>query len=182
MPDDTIYEETQRLHHNAIVRYVVPMTTVFYVGITLAVMLAKGASGQDIAILLAIGLGVPLAIAWLAMHTTVTVNGLHIRTLLAFKKSVSTSAITHAEAIRYSPLADCGGWGGPRRSRKFGVVYNMAGDRGVLVRYDDHGRERSMVIGSRRSEELERALRLAADLPEPGSEHVTPPNEVAGDS
>ena len=76
---------------------------------------------------------------------------------------------------RYNPLADCGGWGGPRPSRKFGVVYNMAGVRGVLVRYNNNGRERSMVIGSRRSDELERALRLAANLPKPGLEHESPP-------
>ena len=32
-----------------------------------------------------------------------------------------------------------------------------------------------MVIGSRRSDELERALRLAANLPKPGLEHESPP-------
>ena len=134
MRDDAIYEETQRLHHNAIVRYVVPVSCLFAVGLAAAIMVSQGASGQDLAILLAIGLGIPFCIAWLAMHTTVTEQTLRIRTLLAFSKSVNTDTITHAEAIRYNPLADCGGWGGPRPSRKFGVVYNMAGDRGVLVR------------------------------------------------
>ena len=175
MPDEAIYEETQRMHHNAIFRYLVPITSVFYLGITAVVMIAKGAAGKDIAIMLAIGLGVPAALAWLAMRTTVTAHGLHIRSLIAFRKSVQTDAITKAEAIRYSPMVDCGGWGGPRRSRKFGVVYNMAGDRGVLIHYDDNGRDRTMVIGSRRSDELERALRLAADLPESGSQHESSP-------
>jgi len=175
MPDAPIYTETQRLHQNAIVRYVVPISCLFSVGLAAAITLSQGSPGTDLALILAIGLGVPLGLSMLAMHTTVTERSLCVRTLVAFTKTIDVDQIFDAQAIRYNPLADCGGWGGPRRSRKYGVVYNMAGDHGVLVHYHDAGRERSMLIGSRRGEELERAIRVAANLSKVGSAHDSPP-------
>ena len=173
--DQSIYAETQRLHHNAIVRYVVPISCLFSVALAGAVMLSQGASGVDLAVLLAIGLGVPLLLAMLPMHVSVGEDAVRVRSLFVFSRTIDVAKITEAQAVRYNPLTDCGGWGGARPSRKYGVVFNMTGDRGVHVRYGADGAEKSVLLGSRRSEELERAIRLAADLPDAAPAHVVAP-------
>lgn len=165
MSDQTIYEETQRLHHNAIVRYLVPLSCVFSVGLAAAVLVAQQAPASSLAVTVGLGLGIPLGLAWLPMHTVVTEQTIHVRSLFFFSTTIDMASVTHAEDLKYNPLGDCGGWGGARPSRKFGIVFNMAGDRGVYIRFEREGAERSVLIGSRRSEELARAVRLAANLP-----------------
>ena len=175
MSDQAIYEETQRLHHNAIVRYVVPISCIFSVGLALAVMLARNASTFDLLLVLGIGLGVPLLLSMLPMRTVVTEEAITVRSIYLFGTRVPTADVFEASDARYNPMLDCGGWGGARPSRKYGIVYNIAGDRGVHVRYRRDGTERSMLIGSRRSEELARAIRLAANLPGEEAVHGVAP-------
>ena len=173
--DRAIYEETQRLHHNAIVRYVVPISCVFSVALAGTVMLSRGASGVDLVVLLVIGLGVPLLLAMLPMHVSVSEDAVRVRSLFVFSRTIDTADIIEARAVRYNPLTDCGGWGGARPSRKYGVVFNIAGDRGVHVRYDASGTQKSILLGSQRSDELERAILLAADLPDAAPAHGAAP-------
>lgn len=175
MAQQAIYIETQRLHHNTAVRLLVPISCVFSLGVAGAVMVSQNAPASSLAWMLAIGLGVPLLVSMLPMRTVVTEDAVVVRSLLVVGRSVQMASVVQAQEVRYDPLADCGGWGGPRPSRKWGVVYNIAGDRGVHVRYTSSRGERSILIGSRRSHELARAIRMAANLPEEEAAHQSAP-------
>lgn len=175
MADGAIYDETQRMHHNAIVRYMVPIMSLGSVIMVGAIMIGTGAPAGTLVLVVAIGLGLPAAIAFMPMRTVVTEDQILVRTLVAFKFTVPTASVRSAEAITYNPLGDCGGWG-LRISRKFGLVLNVAGDRGVRLTHTARGKEKSMLIGSLRSEELARAIRLAADLPVDVPEHAGTPS------
>ena len=175
MGDQTIYEETQRLHHNTIVRYLVPLSCLFSIGLAMAVLMAQKAPASAIGLTMGLGLGVPLALAWLPMRVVVTERAITVRSLFLFGKTIAMDSIVEARDLRYNPLLDCGGWGAARPSRKYGIVYNIAGDRGVHIVYDAGNGERSVLIGSRRSDELERAIRVAANLPGVSAIHGAAP-------
>lgn len=69
--------------------------------------------------------------------------------------------------VTYRPLRDFGGWG--IRYGSVGKAYNISGNRGVLLELRDGG---TLLIGSRRAEELDAAMSLmrAAHRPEPSPE------------
>ena len=66
--------------------------------------------------------------------------------------------IRAADARRYRPLGEFGGWGirgvGAKRA------LNMRGSEGVELAVHRRGRDGTVMIGSQRSRELELALRL----------------------
>lgn len=163
--DGAIYQETQRLHQNAVVRYLVPVSSLSSVILVVAVMTASGQSAGMLALVFALGLGLPIGLMQLPMFTTVTEREIRVWALVFFRVVVPIERVSDARAVKYNPLTDCGGWG-VRISRKFGWVLNVSGDRGVHVHYAGCDKNKSMLIGSLRSDELERAIRLAADLPD----------------
>jgi hypothetical protein len=173
MADEAIFDETQRLHQNMVVRVVMPLSLLFSVGLAVLVLARQGAGAGGIAATIAVGVVVPLALAMLAQRTEVTEQRVRVRSVVGWGLTIPTADVVSAEAIRYNPIGDCGGWG-LRRSRKHGLVLNLSGDRGVLVRYAAQGGEKSALIGSRRSDELARAIVLAADVPLEGAEHGEP--------
>lgn len=161
---DVLFDETQRLHENRIVRFVVPASSLTAVGVALPATLAPGSAPPGlIALIVGMGVGVPLLLAFLPMRTTVGTRALRVRSVVWFARTIPVEAITSANAVRYNPIRDCGGWG-LRRSRRHGLVMNVSGDRGAHVTSLDKGREASMLIGSRRAEELAAAIRVAAGL------------------
>lgn len=182
MAENTIFEETQRLHQNTVVRYVMPITCGFTLLLVATIMVSQGAPLQDLAIVIGTVVGLPLAIALMPMRTVVTPEEIGVRSLVFYRKRVPIESVTSADAITYNPLFECGGWG-IRPTRKHGLVLNIAGDKGVALRYTVDGNEKSLLIGSQRSDELERAIRVAADLsdglPSESPEHGGAPS-VAG--
>ncbi len=172
--DEPVFAETQYLHQNAIVRYLVPISAVFSVGIAVVVMAAQGAPTTSLAIAIAVGLGVPVLLGMLPQRTVVTERELRVRSIVGWGRRVPTADVLAVLAVRYNPLTDCGGWG-LRTSRTYGLVFNVSGDRGVHVRYAWKGAEKSMLIGSRRADELARAIALAADLPADAPGHGDAP-------
>jgi hypothetical protein len=175
MADDAIFEETQRLHQNAIVRYVMPLTLGFTLVVAGSVMLSQGAPMRDIVVALGLLVGLPLAIALMPMRTVVTPDEVCVRSLVFYRKRVAMADVVSADAIAYNPIGECGGWG-IRPTRKHGLVLNIAGDKGVMVRYARGDGEKRLLIGSRRSDELEDAIRVAASLSEPAAEHGDAPS------
>jgi hypothetical protein len=61
-----------------------------------------------------------------------------------------------AEAVRYRPIRDYGGWG--IRFGLAGRAYNVRGDRGVMLVFSDGKR---LLVGSQRAEELAAAIAAA---------------------
>jgi hypothetical protein len=69
-------------------------------------------------------------------------------------KHIPFSEIRKAEAVTYRPIRDYGGWG--IRSGPEGWAYNVRGNRGVRIEYQDGNK---FLIGSQKAEELEQAIR-----------------------
>jgi hypothetical protein len=107
-------------------------------------------------------IGIPLGVAWLllAARLTTTVGDatLHVQLwpIHRKRKELDLMRLTKIEAQTYRPLRDYGGWG-VRRGRK-GWAYNVSGDRGVLLTYDDG---ETVLIGSQRDAELADAIEAA---------------------
>ncbi|MDP9251462.1 MAG: hypothetical protein M3O80_00520 [Chloroflexota bacterium] len=71
-------------------------------------------------------------------------------------RRIPIGQVRKAEAIRYRPFLDYGGYGVRRGFR--GSAYTVSGNEGVLVETNNGSR---VMIGSRRPEELEAAIALA---------------------
>lgn len=76
--------------------------------------------------------------------------------MLAPKRRISLSTVRRAEATKYRPLLDYGGYGVRLGFR--GWAFNVSGDEGVLVEMKDGSR---LMIGSQRPNELETAIARA---------------------
>ena len=72
------------------------------------------------------------------------------------KRQIRISEVRKAEATKYSPLLDYGGYGVRLGFR--GWAFNVSGDEGVLVETDDGSR---LMIGSQRPKMLEAAIAKA---------------------
>lgn len=76
------------------------------------------------------------------------------------EREIKFDDIESFEAETYSPIAEFGGWGVrwiPFRSK---IAYNVSGNKGVRIT-KKNGKE--VVIGSQRSEELEKAIAEASE-------------------
>jgi hypothetical protein len=72
------------------------------------------------------------------------------------KRRISISQVRKAEATKYSPLFDYGGYGVRLGFR--GWAWSVSGDEGVLVETNDGSH---VMIGSQRPKELEAAIERA---------------------
>lgn len=100
-------------------------------------------------------LGCFLIFIFLSMRliTTVQGDGVYLRYVPFVNRIITFRDIVKCEARTYHPLRDYGGWGirGGRKRR----AYNVRGNRGVQLGFRDGS---SLLIGSQRAEELERAI------------------------
>ena len=126
---------------------VLPVAFVFFVrGVVLSVMIVP---------LILLAVGVLLAFARLV----VDVDREAITVAFHFlwpKRRIRISDVRKAEATKYSPLLDYGGYGVRLGFR--GWAFNVSGNEGVLVETNDGSR---LMIGSQRPKELEAAIERA---------------------
>jgi hypothetical protein len=90
------------------------------------------------------------------LETEVRSEGLFIR-FFPFhlkQRQIKTAGLSECFARSYAPLREYGGWG--IRWGRNGRAYSMSGKRGVQLVYD---REERVLIGSKRAEELEAAIK-----------------------
>lgn len=101
----------------------------------------------------------PLMLATMRQVTEVTATGVRVRLapLQPHGREVRWPQLVRYAAVSYRPLRDYGGWG----IRGWGdrMAYNASGDLGVLVEASDG---RSLLVGSLRPLELERAIAEAS--------------------
>ncbi|MEO1007734.1 MAG: hypothetical protein AAFX79_04160 [Planctomycetota bacterium] len=161
--NEPIFAETQRLHQNLVVRYVVPISCVAVLVFVGGAMLASGAPIAEVALAAAVLLGTPLVIAQLPMRTVVTPREVRVAMLGLFRWRIPMDAIVSVEPAKYVFLRNSTGWG-IRPSRTFGLMLTVAGNRGAQLRYDSGGRTKRLLIGSQRADELVEAIRIAADV------------------
>jgi len=153
-----LFEETQRFRHNPWA-LVGALGALAGCGSAAFVALAAGESVPwpgDVAIAFGgvLGLGLTALLLLGGMDTTVRPDGLHLRMTMLFReRHFPPAEIVSAEARRYRPIREFGGWGirwGPG-----GHAYNVHGDRGVQLVLANG---RRLLVGSQRAEDLARAL------------------------
>src|SRR5512137_2410313 len=107
--------------------------------------------------------GLALFVIWflsLTLVTEVRDEELYVKFVRLWPaRRIPLDQIQRAVALTYRPLADYGGWG-VRRGMK-GMAYNVSGTRGVLLDLADGN---SVMVGSQRAEDLERAIQERKSL------------------
>lgn len=156
------FDEVQRLWSNMIARVMLPMSLVIITVVIVVVSIQKPAANLTVMLpVLALATGIEAFVIFgIRQRTQVDATQIRVSVRPLSSRTIALQNITSAQAIKYNPLVDTGGWG-IRRSRKYGRVYNMAGDRGVHIVYTDtrdKGKERNMLIGSMRADELVAAI------------------------
>lgn len=91
------------------------------------------------------------------LNTRIDEHGIHVHffPFLFKRKSFSWSDIYSAEAVKYSPLGDYGGWGYRISFRGKGRAYSTRGDKGIKVVLKD-GKTR--MIGTQKMDEANACL------------------------
>jgi len=100
---------------------------------------------------------ISLGVVWLFLAMALVVEVRSDALVIHFKplkrRTVAYSDIAKVEPVRYRPVAHYGGWG-IRRGRQ-GWAYNVSGDRGVRLDFQDGTH---LLIGSQRATELAAAI------------------------
>ena len=107
------------------------------------------------------GIGLPAFLLLAKLVVTVDEEVIRIRWIPFAWRTVRLADVESATARTYRPLREYGGWG-VRWAPGRGMAWNASGNRGVQL---ELASGKQLLIGSRRAEELERAIRTAAKLP-----------------
>lgn len=134
-----------------------PLTTVAGAGVIWGVG-TGGSLSAPLAIIIGLVIIVPMSLLLVSLRTEVTERELVISMRPLYGRRVPIREIDELEAVRYHPIAECGGWG-IRGSRKYGRILNVSGNEGVRV----VAGSRRYLIGSRRAEELAAAIEVARE-------------------
>lgn len=122
-------------------------------GLLVAAPIEPGEAERWPTFLMVVALGAALFAA-LRMETRVDADGILVRTLFVWTRRIRLDEVETAEAVRYRPLRDYGGWGvriGPR-----GKAYTMRGTEGVQLTLSGG---RRVLIGSERAVALADAIK-----------------------
>jgi hypothetical protein len=114
------------------------------------------------ALFIAFGLGFPAFALVVRLVTEVRPGMLSVRLIPFRAKRILFQEILGAEARRYSPLREFGGWG--IRIGRDGRAYTAYGNQAVQLTLAGGGR---VLIGTQHSDELLAALRLAGMIAQP---------------
>jgi len=154
------FREVQPMHRNILIRVLMPSEAVVMSGIMLPLAFGQSGSARDTLLLVWFGSAIvlPLLIAFgLRLTTVVTDRRVLARFVPFSSKSIDLGAVESAEAVKYSPIADAGGWG-VKFSKKFGTVLNVSGEHGVFVNHIKDGKTKKLLLGSERPGELAEAI------------------------
>lgn len=106
------------------------------------------------------GIFVPLMTHAMRLIVEVTPAEVRVRFIPVWSRRIPVERIVRAEARRYRPIAEYGGWG-IRYGMGQGWAWTLAGTEGVQLELEPGGK---LLIGSEHAEELARAIRAAAGL------------------
>ena len=109
------------------------------------------------AILLFVGIGMPLFMYTLKMTTTVSRERLKVRYWPLITRTIVMSEIKTFAACEYHPIRDYGGWG-IRWGWGRGMAFSMTGNKGVQLELQSG---KKILIGSHQANDLEVALKRA---------------------
>ena len=150
----TYFREVQPLRQQ---RFVVAIVIVVAAVVLVSLRVSGGATVW--AAVIALGTLVLVTALFLAASLETTVDREAINIAFHFlwpKRRISIPDVRKAEATKYRPLLEYGGYGVRLGFR--GWAFNVSGDEGVLVETKDGSR---VMIGSQRPKELESAIARA---------------------
>ena len=108
----------------------------------------------SLVLLIVVAVAVPLWLWRIRLITTVAEGRVIVRFAGLWKtRTISIGQIQRAEARTYRPIREYGGWG--IRWGGNGWAYNVRGNQGVQLKLKSG---KSLLIGSRRPDELEKAI------------------------
>lgn len=96
------------------------------------------------------GIGIPLLFYFVKLTVEVSKKGIHICFFPLYSRSIPFNDIMSYKIYKYKPILDYGGWGIRWASGK-GWVYNVSGNRGVLLELSN---DKRLLIGSQNPEKL----------------------------
>jgi hypothetical protein len=102
-----------------------------------------------------LGVGILYIFYILRLETEVRYDGLYVRFYPLTSKTINFTEIVYCEARTYHPIKEYGGWG-IRYGWKRGKAYNVSGNRGVQLEFQNG---KKLLIGSQRPEELAQAIK-----------------------
>jgi hypothetical protein len=145
----TIFEENQSFRQPWL--WALLLATLGGLGIALIVV----PEGR-IALLVVLGLSVAILLLLFSVKMIVQVDpeGIRIRYIPIWKKTIPLAQIVCWEARTYRPILEYGGWGIRYMIGK-GWAYNVSGNQGVQLELRNGKR---ILIGSQRAEDLARAI------------------------
>lgn len=114
----------------------------------------------DTLTLLLMSILLPALFYALKLKTRITTEGIYVR-FVPFhwkEKFISFSELSDCYVRQYSPIGEFGGWGIKYGLGGAGKVYNVSGNMGLQLVYQDGSK---LLIGSNRTEEIQKIL---ADL------------------
>ncbi len=136
---------------------------IFAYGIIQQIVLGKPFGNNPVSDAALIGMAVPILLVVAAVVALIFAarlvievrdDGLHVAFWPLMRRRVPFDQIKSAEARTYSPIREYGGWG-IRWNLRRGTAYNVSGKQGVQLKLADG---RSILVGSRRPEELAKAI------------------------
>ena len=107
-------------------------------------------------ILIVFGITFPLFFTTLKLTVEVWDEGVMINFFPIKKRFVRFEEIEKAEAMKYKPIRQYGGWG--IRLGRGGNAYNVSGNKGVRIELTDGTH---VMVGSQKAKELESAIKNA---------------------
>lgn len=157
-PGETVrFREVQRMWSNPLIKTLMPFEFVF-VTVLMAALAASAPPSDRLELALvwfAVGVVVPLLVCFITLTTVVTDRRLIVRWWPRLPgRDIPLEDITSAEAVKYNWMS-AGGWGW-RISPKYKRAFNVAGDKGVYVKFGT-GKDR-FLLGSQRSDALALAI------------------------
>ncbi|MEM7623854.1 MAG: hypothetical protein AAF235_11710 [Planctomycetota bacterium] len=160
-----LFRETQRFYRNELLRVLVPVECVTVTGLMGALSTQVPPDQQLPYWLTWFGCAVllPGAVMLMGFTTVVTDRRIVLRWFPGVfpGRDIALGEVIAADAVKYSPMGDAGGWGW-RSSKKFHRVMNVCGERGVHLKYGER-RKDQILIGSLRADELNAAVRADLD-------------------
>lgn len=150
------FREVQRFWSNRVLVAVAALAAT--VGAGLAVAPPAWLGGETPSTWAYASFTVPLLVLFVSLKTEVARRGAVVvgfHPLRRGRRTIRAADITAAEAVRYDPVREFGGYGW-RIGRHGSRAYNVAGNRGVRLQLADG---RSVLIGSQRPDELAAAIR-----------------------
>ena len=107
------------------------------------------------------GVLVPALVLALRLRTEVSPTGLRVRFPPFVDREIPFAEIRRVQSRTYRPLREYGGWG-IRWGGRGRMAYNVSGNKGVEVELTDG---RSVMVGSRRADQLAEAIRAHMGRP-----------------